>query len=491
MQEIEVLLGNHSSKIDQTRKPIRFTATRKHCHVTSVTFSGNMSLSRYKPNPDDDLHSSGSYPYSEGVPSDDGTIEERNSLDSLTDQQLMDLINEMETEKQHLVLENRIFLDFLKENDPTAMDGLENLINFAINISLQPQMTFMPQESFVSPISGLSVRRNSKLDSYTSITSLLEGKGPRINLSQKNDMVLKATEEIQASLEKFVKKSQRAKRNLKAEMEEFNIRESDITEARNIFEFSVCTQAVDPLTQRIPAEKFIKYMEDWLKSATLNIEKLRLRTASLRIQYKKISGILIQRQELRENVHAVDFDQLEIENKHFLEKIEQKHLHLIEMKRMNGGANLVLSKHKKYLQVQQEDYNKLKDAVGEKEKEIDVLEKEYDEVGDELEKAQERYEYYRDMRSTYRVPDVMEYVNLKNELYGLNKNIKVLQRRKKIQDIALNACIREMMNNTGSSKVDPLWFKPPSSVNMSDDAPSTLELHTEPEPRKISDDTVE
>ncbi|XP_023029673.1 cilia- and flagella-associated protein 263 [Leptinotarsa decemlineata] len=405
--------------------------------------------------------------------------DQKHPLDDLSDQQLIDLISEMETEKRHLVLENMIFYDFLKNNDPLAMEGLESLFKYALGISENPNIAIFATDMMSASVSlGVPsvTRRSTKLDSYTSISSLIEGKGPKINLSQKNDMVLKATEEIQSSLEHYVKKSHRLKRNLKAELEEFSIREIDITEARNIFEFNIVTQAVDPLTQRIPAEKFVKYMEDWLKSATLNIEKLRLRTASLKGQLKKVSGVLIQRQELRENVHAVDFDQLEIENKHFLEKIEQKQLHLIELKKMNGGANLVLSKHKKYLQNQQEDYNKLKETVAEKEKETLALEDELDKTDDELNKVVEKYEYYRDMRNNYRVPDVMSYVNLKNELYELKKNMKILLRRKKIQDIALNACIREMMNITGSSKVDPYWFR--DAASESGDSNTTLsEIH--------------
>lgn len=202
-------------------------------------------------------------------------------------------------------------------------------------------------------------------------------------------------------------------------------------------------------------------MEDWLKAASLNIEKLRLRTASLKVQYQKVSTTLIQRQELGENVHAVDFDQLEIENKHFMEKIEQKNLHLLELKKMNGGANLVLSKHKKYLQKQLQDYTKLKKTVAAQEKLTEEVEKECDIVEGELIKAQEKYDYFKEIKDSYRVPDTMEYINLKSELNEYKKNIKVWRRRKKIQDIGLNACIREMKNVTGSHHVDSQWFEDP------------------------------
>lgn len=208
-------------------------------------------------------------------------------------------------------------------------------------------------------------------------------------------------------------------------------------------------------------------MEDWLKSATLNIEKLRLRTASLKVHYKKVSQTLIQRQELGENVHAVDFDQLEIENKHFLQKIEQKNLHSIELKKMNGGANLVLSRNKKYLQKQMKEHNDLKDKLAEHQKLIEDIEKECEIVEKEAGRATERLEYIKKLNNSYTVPEVMEYINIKTELNEYRNEVKVWQRRKKIQDITLNACIRQMKNITGSSTVNRSWFVDPSSDEVS------------------------
>lgn len=69
---------------------------------------------------------------------------------------------------------------------------------------------------------------------------------------------MRETEEIQTALEKFIKKSHRNKCNLKAEIEEFNIRDAELKESRDIFEQTIVIEGVDKLTQRIPAEKFIR-----------------------------------------------------------------------------------------------------------------------------------------------------------------------------------------------------------------------------------------
>lgn len=69
---------------------------------------------------------------------------------------------------------------------------------------------------------------------------------------------MRETEETQIALDKFVKLSHRAKCNLKAELEEFNTREIELNEAREMFENVVVVEGVDKITQRIPAEKFIR-----------------------------------------------------------------------------------------------------------------------------------------------------------------------------------------------------------------------------------------
>lgn len=69
---------------------------------------------------------------------------------------------------------------------------------------------------------------------------------------------MRETEEIQTALEKFVKKSHRIKWNFKAEIEEYGIRDDELHESRDIFEQTIVTEGVDKLTQRIPAEKFIR-----------------------------------------------------------------------------------------------------------------------------------------------------------------------------------------------------------------------------------------
>lgn len=77
-------------------------------------------------------------------------------------------------------------------------------------------------------------------------------------------------------------------------------------------------------------------MEEWLRSAEVTLEKLRLRTSALYVQFQKVKSQLLAKEELGETLHAVDFEQLQIENQRLIKKIDEKNTHLLELKRMNG-----------------------------------------------------------------------------------------------------------------------------------------------------------
>lgn len=80
----------------------------------------------------------------------------------------------------------------------------------------------------------------------------------RINVSQRIDLVLREIEDLEKNLTKFVIKTRRKKNMLKAELEEIEIRQAEVNDTMKSFETTVIVESFDPLTGRIPAEKFIR-----------------------------------------------------------------------------------------------------------------------------------------------------------------------------------------------------------------------------------------
>lgn len=381
-------------------------------------------------------------------------------LNYLTDHELIQIVHELKIETKHLHLENMVFEHFLQKNDASLIAGMAQILETAQKLKTEAQK--LPAGVSFSP--GTKATEESAPGTTVTITG--SEKGPRINISQKTDLVMRETDEIQVALEKFIKRSHRTKCNLKAEIEEFNIRDSEIKESAETFEQTIVVEAVEKLTSRIPAEKFLRYMDEWLKSAEFTLEKLRLRTSTLFSQHGKLAQQLVLKEEIGEMLHAVDFEQLHIKNTHFLKKIDEKNTHLLELKRMCGRSNLMLTTQKQYLQDQTNELNKVKGKIAATEKKINALDTESEKAEQEGEVAKEKYEEVKELINNYRVPDVINYIKKKAHLYEIQKNTKIWWRRNHIQKIALDTSTRQMKTLTGSKMARASWY---SLTELSDD----------------------
>lgn len=77
-------------------------------------------------------------------------------------------------------------------------------------------------------------------------------------------------------------------------------------------------------------------MIEWLKSQQYIVEKMRLRLATTKDKHNKTRVILAQKEEIGESIREVDFEKIIIENQTYAEQVEQKNIHLIELKKMAG-----------------------------------------------------------------------------------------------------------------------------------------------------------
>lgn len=386
-------------------------------------------------------------------------------LHDLPDNLLIKTVKDLETEIINLETENQVFENFLSKNEPALLTGMTQILELANKIQQtqsrpsQIMLNGERRETTTDSIRATSSRHTDSMMRFATTTTSTGDKGPRINLSQRTDLALKELENIQSALAEFLKQSHRTKCNLKAKLEELNIQQTEVKDARNIFEQSVVVEGVDPLTQRIPAEKFIRYMEEWLRSAESTIEKMRLKTCTLKAMYNKLSHQLVQKEELGETIDAVDFEQLRIRNNHLAKTIEEKNAHLLELKRMNGMSNLVLSTNKKYLQKQMAGMKNMKQSINTKKERIVNLHSEYKEVESQVVKEKEKYQKVQHLTQNYTVPDTMDYLKTNIKLLDLRKQMKMWERRNYVQQFVLNTCVHQMKDLTGSKEVQSWWFE--------------------------------
>eukprot|EP00128_Syssomonas_multiformis_P005595 Colp12_sorted_trinity150504_noHs@32499 len=259
----------------------------------------------------------------------------------------------------------------------------------------------------------------------------------KLTYEQKCDIAQRELEELKEEKEKATEMFERQIDNLKAEMEEATLRFSELKKASYEFKRDIVQGAINTRTGKVIAEKVMRYYEDKLRAKDTLIGKLRLKNLTLKVQKKKLRLQLKQKEEMGEVLHAIDFDQLKIENKQYLEKIDERNKELLKLKLTAGNTLLVLNTYKKKLNNLTMESEKLKGEIAQRQEMLAKLSAETSMVTSERDKAGATNSTLKHQLEDYKVPAVLEYVHEKAEQYELVKKVRSWERKVEIAELAL------------------------------------------------------
>jgi hypothetical protein len=168
------------------------------------------------------------------------------------------------------------------------------------------------------------------------------------------------------------------------------------------------------------------------------IEKTRLKNNALKTHMSKLQTQLLQKEEMGEVLHAIDFDQLQIENKQYLIKIEERNAELLKLKQTAGSTTLTLNAYKKKLSVLTEECSKLLREIRSRQDLLQRLTDEHQSVERERMKALKQNQLLNNQIAQYSVPAVMDYVMVKASQHDLESQVKGLQRKIEITSLQTN-----------------------------------------------------
>eukprot|EP00898_Chlorokybus_atmophyticus_P001009 jgi/Chlat1/1909/Chrsp149S00118 len=97
------------------------------------------------------------------------------------------------------------------------------------------------------------------------------------------------------------------------------------------------------------AEKLSRWLDDRSHSKEALVDKLKVKCSTLKSKCTKLEAALAQKEEVGEVLHAIDFDQLTIENQQFLEKIEERNNELLRLKLTSARTAAALARLRKKL----------------------------------------------------------------------------------------------------------------------------------------------
>ncbi|KAG5345054.1 ACE enzyme, partial [Acromyrmex charruanus] len=283
--------------------------------------------------------------------------------EDMTESELRQVLENVIYSNVFLRLENDIFERYLMRRNPESVQKIAQILETAKRVQ-----KIAPQHSRTSPVTSASGSLvNVRDKDVASVVSFYQLQlhfllNRRLTYMHRIEMVNTEIRELQKKFKTIEQTSTKKKIYLRARIEENQISIREILKSREEFEENVVQKGVDIITGKIPAEKFIRYIkdlnllcrfiEDSLKVIDLITEQIRLKMATIKCQIKKVKLLLRNRKELGETLRVIDFEQLNIENKICLQKIDEKNQYLLEMKRnavefIIGRYNITLSKHKK------------------------------------------------------------------------------------------------------------------------------------------------
>lgn len=254
---------------------------------------------------------------------------------------------------------------------------------------------------------------------------------------QKYEIANVVHEDLIAEIDSNKKSSEKMIDTLRAVLEETEIRIGELKRDAYEFKRDVVVGAENVRTGKIMAEKVIRYFDDKFKQTDAIIEKLRLKNSTLKSQINKIEASLAQKEEIGDVLHYIDFHQLQIENKQYVAKIEERNDELLTVKLSASKTIQALNEYKRRLNLQVEDAEWLKNEVASRKAQLAKLEVENKKVarGVILE-GRSKNKLRQAIEEAQEMPEVGDYILQKKEAYELEAVLKNWRKKVDIMEMA-------------------------------------------------------
>ncbi|CAF1079505.1 unnamed protein product [Adineta steineri] len=350
------------------------------------------------------------------------------TTDDADDLELQQRLEKIEREILQLTFENTVFEMNLERKKAEP-------ITVSTNVGTSQATTPAGSSQDLSVVGGTS--RSERLNRKRSKSRSTQGDFRiQLTLEQKLDIVNSELEQMKNEKNRRETTNEKKTDQLESDLEWVDTEINDFDSAVADFKKTKET-STDVRTKQLVGEKIERYFNERIKARESLTNKLRDRSSGLKRQIVRLEIQLKQKEETGETLHEVDFNQLKIENKQFLDKIDDKNIELILLKRQVGRATQLLNRYKDDLHRQNKE---LTDTLQRIEKQINLYDHaEHDMVGAHAEHTRVTgiHCHLAEQTENYRVPEVLDYVKKKALLYNLQRDCEVWERKVEIAAMAL------------------------------------------------------
>jgi len=256
-----------------------------------------------------------------------------------------------------------------------------------------------------------------------------------LTIDQKYDIMAQELEDLKDDREKARGEGERLLDNLKSYLEDADVKLAEMKKESYEFKRDVLSGTESLRTGRTMSEKIQRWFEERTRLKESLGEKLKMKNKSLKTQISQLDGQLQHKEEIGEVLHVIDFDQLKIENQQNLEKIEERNKELLRLKQTTGNTVQKLNDLKKRLSALTSESEWLGKATKEKREAIDKISEEIVKVEKEFRSAEGQNQKLKKKIESTRMPQILDNVAQKAELYELKKKVQNWERKCEIMEL--------------------------------------------------------
>jgi len=165
-------------------------------------------------------------------------------------------------------------------------------------------------------------------------------------------------------------KAARMSEELKNQLEEKRAKAMECRDSFRDFKRSVARNAEYSRTGKKIPLNIIQEIEDFELDKDAEVEEVRGANISLKNRLAKLELMLRKKDELAENLHVIDFEQLKIENQTLNEKIEERHEELHKLRKKTVITVQVITHMREKLQFIARENAKLKSELARLDQEL-------------------------------------------------------------------------------------------------------------------------
>ncbi|CAF1017504.1 unnamed protein product [Adineta ricciae] len=258
----------------------------------------------------------------------------------------------------------------------------------------------------------------------------------QLTIEQKIEIIHAEYEQMKADRNRQEAKSEKTIHQLESDLEWTEVELSDFNSAIDEF-VKTKKNSTDQRTKKFIGEKIERYFNERIKNRESLTNKLRDRSTGLKRKIIRLDNQLRQKEETGDNLHEVDFNQLKIENKQYLDKIDEKNHDLILLKQQVGKATQSLNRLKDDLHRQNKELAEIEQRIQKQVNLREHSEHDMDNAGKEHGRVAKIHSHLAEQTENYRVPEVIDYVKKKALLYNLQRDCEVWERKVEIAAMAL------------------------------------------------------